>query len=119
MISYAQNFEDVILARVFNDKPQGFYIDAGAAHPFFHSVTAHFYEKGWRGINVEPLPVFFAELESARTEDVNLNVALGDNTGTQIIYEIKNNIGMSTLSASLIRQYIADSMGFDVIERVV
>ena len=56
MISYAQNFEDVILWRALRDVPNGFYIDIGAGHPVADSVTMHFYEHGWRGINVEPDP---------------------------------------------------------------
>ncbi|SFK10939.1 hypothetical protein SAMN05444581_102140 [Methylocapsa palsarum] len=33
MISYAQNFEDVMIARLFDEARRGFYIDIGAAHP--------------------------------------------------------------------------------------
>ena len=33
MISYAQNFEDVMLARVFAGRSDGFYVDVGAADP--------------------------------------------------------------------------------------
>ncbi len=56
MVSYAQNGEDVVLARVFGDRRAGFYVDVGAGHPVVDSVTKHFYDLGWRGINVEPLP---------------------------------------------------------------
>lgn len=59
MISYAQNGEDVILNRLFPPEYKGFYVDAGAAHPDVHSVTRHFYERGWRGINIEPLQNFY------------------------------------------------------------
>ncbi|MFN9402212.1 MAG: FkbM family methyltransferase, partial [Dolichospermum sp.] len=34
-ISYAQNFEDVLLNRLFKNKTRGFYIDVGALHPTF------------------------------------------------------------------------------------
>jgi hypothetical protein len=33
MISYAQNFEDVILNRVCKDMEKGFYVDVGAYDP--------------------------------------------------------------------------------------
>jgi len=42
MISYAQNFEDVMVARLFDPDYQGFYVDIGAAHPDFLSVTLIF-----------------------------------------------------------------------------
>ena len=35
IITYAQNFEDILLNRVFKGKKEGFYIDAGAAHPAY------------------------------------------------------------------------------------
>jgi len=86
MISYAQNFEDVMLERVFKDKRDGFYIDVGASHPIRQSVTCHFYEKGWHGINVEPEPQSFALLAHHRPRDINLNVALGDEEGRRGLY---------------------------------
>ena len=35
---------------------EGFYVDVGASIPDDDSVTFHFYERGWRGVNVEPDP---------------------------------------------------------------
>jgi len=55
-ISYAQNYEDVMLWRALKHVERGFYIDVGACSPDQHSVTRAFYEKGWHGINVEPNP---------------------------------------------------------------
>jgi len=68
MISYAQNFEDVILERIFKDKESGFYVDIGACHPVYDSVTYHFYLKGWSGINVEPQPGLFPSLRRYGSE---------------------------------------------------
>lgn len=77
MISYAQNFEDVVLERVFKQRERGFYIDIGAWDPDVESVTKHFYLKGWHGINVEPVDKYFEKLQAARPRDINLNVAVG------------------------------------------
>lgn len=78
MISYAQNFEDVMLRRVFRDKKDGFYIDVGAMDPVVDSVTKLFYEEGWSGINIEPNPFFYSKLLKDRPRDINLNIALGE-----------------------------------------
>ena len=43
MLTYAQNFEDVILERLFKEVDKGFYVDVGAWDPTIHSVTRHFY----------------------------------------------------------------------------
>jgi FkbM family methyltransferase len=80
IISYAQNFEDVLLTRVFANLNYGFYVDIGAYHPVEDSVTKAFYDRGWSGINIEPGEIF-DELAAARTRDVNLNIAVYDRKG--------------------------------------
>lgn len=51
---YCQHYEDYILAYVLKDFKTGYYIDVGANDPNISNVTRHFYELGWRGINIEP-----------------------------------------------------------------
>ncbi|MFT8245298.1 FkbM family methyltransferase [Roseomonas sp. BN140053] len=79
-ISYAQNFEDVLLRRVFRDVEEGFYVDVGAFDPALHSVTKGFYDAGWTGLNIEPGPSFDAFPE-ARPRDTNLRLALAEQAG--------------------------------------
>ena len=43
MISYAQNFEDVMVYRALRHRQSGFYIDVGAADPVHFSVTKWLY----------------------------------------------------------------------------
>lgn len=81
LISYAQNFEDVLLARVFDGISRGFYVDVGAHDPEYLSITKHFYDRGWRGINVEPVPAAHRNFESLRPRDVNLAFAAGREEG--------------------------------------
>ena len=52
-VSYAQNFEDVMLWRALKHIKQGCYIDVGAQDPIHDSVSKVFYEHGWRGIHIE------------------------------------------------------------------
>ncbi|MDD4932997.1 MAG: FkbM family methyltransferase [Methylacidiphilaceae bacterium] len=94
-ISYAQNFEDVILRRALADIPLGFYVDVGAADPAEGSVTKHFYDHGWRGINLEPDPEFWQRLTAARPCDINLPVAAGARSGERPIWLISGS-GLST-----------------------
>jgi FkbM family methyltransferase len=97
MISYAQNHEDVLLRRLFAPDFTGFYIDVGANDPVGCSVTKHFYDRGWSGINVEPGRIF-ERLREARRRDVNLNVALSDRPERALFYEYPSRPGDSTLS---------------------
>ena len=53
-VSYAQNFEDVMLWRALRHGEHRFWVDVGAADPDVLSVTRAFSERGWHGINIEP-----------------------------------------------------------------
>ena len=87
-ISYAQNNEDVLLWRALGHVRDGFYIDVGANDPVEHSVTKAFYDAGWRGINIEPLPAHIAAFDAQRPGDVNLAVAAGSEAGTLTLYDV-------------------------------
>jgi len=104
MISYAQNFEDVILARVFGAGHPGFYIDAGAGDPTEESVTRHFYDLGWTGINIEPEPLYYERLAAERPRDVNLCIALGEVEETRCFHHTSVR-GISTLSRFFREQF--------------
>ncbi|MGK7958709.1 MAG: FkbM family methyltransferase, partial [Crocosphaera sp.] len=95
-ISYAQNFEDVILNRLFKGKDTGFYIDIGAHHPIYDSVTKAFYDRGWRGINIEPVKEFFDLLQQERPKDINLNIAISNHDSGLTFFELQGS-GFSTL----------------------
>jgi FkbM family methyltransferase len=77
LISYAQNFEDVMLARVFAGRDKGFYVDVGAADPINLSVTKWFYDLGWSGLNIEPNKQLFDRLAADRSRDINLDCGAG------------------------------------------
>lgn len=117
MISYAQNREDVLLNRLFPADHKGFYIDVGANHPILGSVTAHFYARGWRGINVEP-SCSYGQVAQARTGDVNLQIALSNQTGTATFYEFPDATGMSTLGPEA-AAIGSDKLGYQCVPRTV
>ncbi len=95
MISYAQNGEDVVLARALPQRV-GFYVDVGAGDPFIASVTKHFYDLGWHGINLEPRPSALAKLELHRPRDRNLGVAVGSENGTTSFFLVEEDPDLST-----------------------
>lgn len=81
MICYTRNFEDVILQRVLADVEQGVYVDVGASYPVRDSNTYALYQKGWRGVALEPLP-YLAAWQQARPDDIFLNAAAGCEPGS-------------------------------------
>jgi FkbM family methyltransferase len=93
--SYAQNFEDIILWRALKHVKNGFYIDIGAWDPVSDSVSLAFYEQGWRGIHVEPLPYYAARLREARPDELVIEAAISDRPGDVTFFEIEGT-GLST-----------------------
>jgi FkbM family methyltransferase len=98
--SYAQNCEDVLLARIFPES-SGFYIDIGAADPVELSVTKYFYDLGWSGLNVEPLDGYFDKLVAQRSRDQNLRAAISDRPGTLTLYVAPTHPGWSTTDVTV------------------
>lgn len=116
-ISYAQNFEDVLLWRALGHIKRGFYIDVGANDPVEHSVTKAFYDAGWRGINVEPLPAFHQEFLQQRPRDINLAVAAGSTEGSLTLYDIPLVNGWASPDPEVAEAHRAE--GFEVSEMTV
>ncbi|QGZ39527.1 FkbM family methyltransferase [Pseudoduganella flava] len=91
--SYARNFEDLLLWRALRDVPHGFYIDVGAGEPRRDSATHAFYERGWRGINIEPAPGMQRRLAIERPADVNLPCGAGAAPATLPFFEEADGLG--------------------------
>ncbi|HET8930979.1 MAG TPA: FkbM family methyltransferase, partial [Acidimicrobiales bacterium] len=81
-VSMSQFGEDLILAQLFADRDDGFYVDVGALHPGLLSNTHNLYRRGWHGINLEPVPEHRAVFEQFRRRDLNLGYAIGAEHGT-------------------------------------
>ena len=103
-VSYAQNYEDVMLYRALKGVERGFYVDVGAMDPIVDSVTRAFYERGWRGINIEPVRQWYEKLVLDRPEDTNLNVAVLDKPGVVHLHEVADT-GLSTLDETLAERH--------------
>ncbi len=139
MTSYADNFEDVLIRRAFPGVDSGFYIDVGAYDPVDHSVTKHFYDSGWSGINIEPNPTPFARLAAGRPRDINLKIGVSSHEGQLTVYDapaacwsadrdvmtgffgvdpgslVERSIGVTTL-AKVCEQYVPDGITIDFLK---
>lgn len=103
-ISYAQNYEDVMLWRALKHIQSGFYIDVGANDPTTDSVTRSFYDRAWCGINIEPLPSHHSDLVSARPRDINLQCAVGAESGYIELWECDVR-GWATVCKEVVTQH--------------
>ena len=95
-ISYAQNFEDIMLWRALKHIANGFYVDVGANDPVVDSVTKLFYDNGWNGINIEPILECWEKLVATRSRDINLRCLAGSREGYETLHIIPNT-GLSTV----------------------
>ncbi|MDP2269819.1 MAG: FkbM family methyltransferase [Archangium sp.] len=100
MISYAQNFEDVMLWRALRHIENGFYVDIGAQDPIIDSVSMGLYEQGWRGVHVEPTPAYAEALRVARPGERVVQVAIGTEAALIPFFEIPGT-GISTGDAEI------------------
>ena len=110
-VSYARFGEDFLLWRMLRDVDVGTYFDVGACEPEFHSITKAFYERGWSGVNVEPVAKHCDELRRCRPRDVNLQIAIGAGEGEREFFAIEDT-GLSTLDATIAKRH--QSAGFRV-----
>lgn len=102
MVSYAQNNEDVLLRRALHTVSQGFYVDVGAQDPKVDSVTKHFYDHDWSGINIEPNPEYFTTLLRERPRDINIEAAVAS-SGQEATFHVVHGSGLSSLDARSLR----------------
>jgi len=115
-VSFAQNWEDVVLWRALGDLRDGTYIDVGAADPVEYSVTKAFYDRGWVGINIEPVGELYEELVAQRPSDVNLQLGAGAARSRGTLHRVVNT-GLSTLVSDVAAAI--DQSQFEIIEEEI
>lgn len=106
LVSYAQNREDIVLARGFTPwNSTGTWIDVGAGHPRNDSVTYLFSQLGWTGINIEPLRSEFEMLQLERPRDFNFNCVVSEIDGVVPFFIAPESMrGCSTLDPAIAEQ---------------
>lgn len=97
LISFSQNFEDIILNRIFKNKKKGTFVDIGAFHPFYNSNTFLFYNRGWSGVNIDMEQLNIDAFNKIRTRDLNLAIPISDTEEEISTYIIKNSSRSSLL----------------------
>ena len=104
-VSNAQNGEDVVLWRALGDLPRGRYVEVGANHPLIDSVSRAFYDRGWSGVCVEPLPTFAGALRAARPRDTVVEAAVLDTEDDTVLLHVIQGTGLSSTVPAIGRQH--------------
>ncbi|HEX7633280.1 MAG TPA: FkbM family methyltransferase [Candidatus Saccharimonadales bacterium] len=118
-VSYAQNREDIILSCFFDDDEKGFYVDVGANEPMHESVTKYFYDRGWHGINIEPIPRLHQKLVIQRPNDINLPIGVSKKPGQFTLHYYPNGDGLSTMSETMASSYRTGTSKFTEVEEEI
>jgi len=95
---YSQNAEQNFILDYFKGKPSGKFIDIGAYDTFKFSNTRALYERGFKGIFVEPVPKLFQAIFNHYKDDERikvLNVAIGATTGEIDFYCCEDAVSTS------------------------
>jgi FkbM family methyltransferase len=82
--------DKLVQQRFFPNGP-GVFVEVGAARPDYLSVSAHFRERGWKIIAIEPNPAY-AALHEAKGYEV-LPYACGDSDQDEVEFSVVNSHG--------------------------
>jgi FkbM family methyltransferase len=102
--SFSQSNEDLVIDKLLENKPKGFYVDIGAFDPFRFNNTMRFYQKGWKGINIEPNIEKWKRFKQIRPLDINLNVGIGQKKEKRSYYSMDPET-LSTFSFKQSEEY--------------
>ncbi len=130
VLSYAQQGEDLVLYQILRAAlgiEQPTYMDVGAHHPVFSNNTYFLYERGSRGVLVEPNPALHGLLEQLRPRDVLVRAGIGVTAQAEAeFYIIGSEDGqlnkdgqLNTFSREHAESMVARSNGRYRIERVM
>ena len=108
LLSYAQNGEDVVLWRALGHVAEGVYVDVGAWDPDDDSVTRLFYDRGWRGIAVEPVPEFAEKFRRRRPRDEVVQAVITDDDVDEVVLHRFGTSGLSTADDELADRHVEE-----------
>lgn len=101
--SWSQEGEDRVLQRIFEYQASGYYVDVGAHHPTRFSNTYLFYQQGWHGINIDPMPGIRDLFQKKRPRDLCLEFGVGIEE-KEIDFFVFNEPALNTCLESLAKE---------------
>jgi FkbM family methyltransferase len=113
---YGQDGEDLILDRMLDRQASGFFVDVGAHHPVRFSNTYLFYQRGWRGINVDAQPGSMTAFRKYRERDINLEFGIDLTEGSLPYYQF-NEPALNTFDEAEAR--LKDIAPYRIVGQVV
>jgi len=97
-ISYSLNAVDLIIDYIFKNKNNGFYLDVGCQHPISNNNTYLLFKRGWSGFNIDLDKKNIDLFNTARPNDINLNLAISSDVAEKKLYFYHDKSPINTLN---------------------
>lgn len=104
--SYSQWGEDAVLSQFLHEN-FGTYLDIGSGHPINGNNSYFLYQRGWRGILVDPIQRNYEANKKFRTKDIAI-LALVSNKATKTKFWEFKNYSISTSEKDRAKKLIKD-----------
>lgn len=98
--SYSSFGEDRLILKFLAKQAAGFYVDVGAHAPIDYSNTYALYQRGWRGLAIDPDPQAIAAFREKRPGDIALQCAIGTSPG-EVTLHLFSDRSMNTVDETL------------------
>lgn len=89
--SFAKSGEDILLYQLLKNEKFDLFVDVGAHHPKVHSNSYFFALRGWKGICIEPKPIFEKPWKKYRPDDLFLNIGVSPKSSFLDYFEFKHS----------------------------
>jgi FkbM family methyltransferase len=116
---YSQNNEEEIILDYFHTSPHGTFLDIGAFHPTKFSNTRALYERGFKGVFVEPSPTLKPAFVAAYASDPDiqlLEICVGNKNGVVDFYNSQGDAVSSTVKEETQRWIDSYGVKFEVLQ---
>ena len=97
-ISYSYGGIDSLIANIFKDNNDGFYVDIGCGHPIKNNNTYLLNKRGWKGINIDLDEENIDLFNIYRKKDENINIAVSNDNKEVDLYFYHSKSAINTIS---------------------
>ena len=121
VLSFAQSGEDLIANFIFYylHIPKITYLDVGAHEPVAINNTYFFYQRGYRGVLVEPNVEMCKKLRAVRPQDTTLEAGIGVTAARAADYYVMTESAWNTFSKEEAEHMTRATKGGIKVERVI
>jgi FkbM family methyltransferase len=95
--TYSQYGEDQVFRLLMQPTSEGTYLDVGSHHPVNGSNTYNLYFRGWRGLTIDPNPIFESEYRRYRPQETHLVEGVSSKVDDLTYFEFQDSL-YNTLS---------------------